>query len=514
MAATSLSTKQDFDEFVKSDALTPYTWVYRWNSENEFQWDELPHISRAKDTLRYAMTPQANYFINIVNRHPSIVVYHKEIVSKVKHCHDKQHFHVISFHKDHPSNLHSFQMLKNILKNSVAKPYNMTAMKVFTPFGFCKYLTQDSTIRWVVCADNIQNEKQMAMLEQLTTKTFQPTEHSDNSDSESVKQTETIRGQKYDFIKKIMRKCNSTDLGDIINFCNTSPKQTYHNAWKNIYRNTSSLQTIVAAAATETNIDTLSTPIWEQIREKKNLFKCNRNNYHDIQTSLNIYEQWLKHHNINHEDFGRHTFEVCHKINPKINGLHITGVSNSGKSYVLRSIRNGLMNYGRMRCQASDNFTFGSCIDKTLIYTDEMWFTANNVEEAKCILEGTQTYINIKHRSKRILKRTPSLSTSITNPWRVVLQEEQALKNRMFIYETHQSMPQLKDWGKVELNPLMWLTIWKDYIEKYVNNSYSETCIENDGPATSTLFTASDTAICHRKRKRTSSLSKENCNTN
>lgn len=79
--------------------------------------------------------------------------------------------------------------------------------------------------------------------------------------------------------------------------------------------------------------------------------------------------------------------------------LLITGVSNSGKSYILRSIRNGLINCGRMRCQASDNFTFGSCIDKTLIYTDEMWFTPQNMEEVKCILEGTETYVNVKHQA-------------------------------------------------------------------------------------------------------------------
>lgn len=283
-------------------------------------------------------------------------------------------------------------MLKNILKNSIPKPYNISAMKVFTPFGFCNYLTQDESPRWVVCADNITTEQQTAFLKQLTTKDNVMNNDSEGSDNDSVKQTDTICGHKYDFIKKIMKKCNSMNLGDIIHYCNNSDKLAYKNTWKNIYRNTTNHLAIITATATETNIDTLSTPIWEQIRDKKFFFKNNMNNYHNIQTSLNIYEQWLKHHNINHEQFGRQTFEVCHKINPKINGLHITGVSNSGKSYILRSIRNGLMNCGRIRCQASDNFTFGSCIDKTLIHTDEMWFTSNNVDEGKCILEGTQTY--------------------------------------------------------------------------------------------------------------------------
>lgn len=37
------------------------------------------------------------------------------------------------------------------------------------------------------------------------------------------------------------------------------------------------------------------------------------------------------------------------------------------------------MNAGDMRCQTSDNFTFGSWIDKSFIY--EMWFTLQNNEE-------------------------------------------------------------------------------------------------------------------------------------
>lgn len=129
------------------------------------------------------------------------------------------------------------------------------------------------------------------------------------------------------------------------------------------------------------------------------------------------------------DKFAREIFDVCHKINPKINGLHITGVSNSGKSYILRSMKNGLMNCGQMRCQASDSFTFGSYVDKTLIYTDEMWFTPNNIEEAKCILKGTKTYMNVKHQSERILRRTPCISMSNEEPWQHILCDKQALLN-------------------------------------------------------------------------------------
>lgn len=114
---------------------------------------------------------------------------------------------------------------------------------------------------------------------------------------------------------------------------------------------------IIMAAASDVNVETTVTPVWEQICQKTEYFSMDRNRYWDVQTSLNIYEGWCPFHNIDPDEFGKRTFEVCHKIRPKIIGLHITGISNwrgGGLGYILRSIRNGLMNCGRMRCQASD----------------------------------------------------------------------------------------------------------------------------------------------------------------
>lgn len=85
------------------------------------------------------------------------------------------------------------------------------------------------------------------------------------------------------------------------------------------------------AAAIDVHIQTKVTPIWEQIRQKKEFFNIDTNRYWDVQKSINIFEEWCNHHNIDAEDFSQKTFEVCHKIRPKINGLHITRVSNSGK---------------------------------------------------------------------------------------------------------------------------------------------------------------------------------------
>lgn len=206
--------------------------------------------------------------MNLISKHPSITVYHKAAYSKIKHCCDIPHFHIISWHKDHPSNVHSFIMLKNILKTDIPKPYNLQAQKVFKPSGFCNYLNNDPNIHWVITANDITTEGQKAMLNNLTSKTLIEQENYCNEDN--VEQTinyNTVRGAKYDFIKKIMKQCNSTDMGDIIRYCKTTPKISYQNQWNNIYRNTPNLNNTIQAAATETQVETLATLIWEQIRD-------------------------------------------------------------------------------------------------------------------------------------------------------------------------------------------------------------------------------------------------------
>lgn len=323
----------------------------------------------------------------------------------------------------------------------------------------------------MISAYNITTDRQKDFLKRLTNKSIADI-HTDE-DTELQTKTDTLRGKKYDFIIKMMKKCNSTDIGDIMLYCRKQAPDNYKKTWTNIHKNTPNLQNIITAAASDIQIHTRITPIWEQIRQKKDLFNNSSNHYWTVQKSLDIYDAWCSHHNIDAEKFAKELFEVCHKIRAKINGFHITGPSNSVKSYILRSIKNGLMNCGRMRCQASDNFTFGSCVDKSLIFTEEMWFTPQNIEEAKCILEGADTYVNVKHQQERILKRTPCISTSNKDPWRHVAAERQTMENRIFSYTTKRTMPQLKQWGVIELNPLMWLTIWRTHIEQYINNSYN-----------------------------------------
>lgn len=115
---------------------------------------------------------------------------------------------------------------------------------------------------------------------------------------------------------------------------------------------------------------------------------------------------------------------------------------------------------------------FGLCVDKMLIYTDEMWFPPQNIEEAKCILEGTWTCVKVKHQPEKLIKRTPSLTTSNCKPWKVILHEKDAILNRIHHYKTSRPMPQLKEWGQIELDLLMWIRFWQKLIDRYSTNTY------------------------------------------
>lgn len=466
--------------------LKAYTWIYRWEDPREFHFKTSEYVQTARKSIFYKPDEKKKYLNFILNNNPYIIVHHRAGPSKIKACNDIDHFHMITWHSDHPTSQHSFMMLKKLMATKTKNEYSMKCQRVYNPYGLCKYLTQDGEIRRVVCCGNLSTKWQLTMLRQLTEKKPMNETGKDSESEEEVYTTKTtVRGQKYEFIKKLMQKCNSTDIGDIITDCKSKAGESrkYNERWTDIFKNTPNINTIVAAAATDVNIEAKVTPIWEQLHEKRELFNNDKNRYWSIVQSLNILEEWCRYHNFDIEKFAKETFEICHKIKAKINCFHITGVSNSGKSYVPRSLRNGLMNCGRMRCQASDSFTFGTCVDKTLIYTDEMWFTPQNVEEAKCILEGTETYVNVKHQNERLLRRTPCISTSNNEPWKVVLQEREAIMNRMYHYETTRPMPQLKRWGVIELNPVMWLTVWKRQIDKFANNEYHKLVNDEDKPS-------------------------------
>lgn len=91
---------------------TPYTWVYRWQNEREFDLNKkLTTVEAARHAIVYN-TDTHRYLKQILENKAHIVVYHKAGESKLKHCPDIDHFHMITWHHQHPTSEHGFILLK------------------------------------------------------------------------------------------------------------------------------------------------------------------------------------------------------------------------------------------------------------------------------------------------------------------------------------------------------------------------------------------------------------------
>lgn len=52
--------------------------------------------------------------------------------------------------------------------------------------------------------------------------------HSSKDDEDILENRKTtVRGRKYDFIKKMMKKCNSTDVADVMLYCKNTKNTNY-----------------------------------------------------------------------------------------------------------------------------------------------------------------------------------------------------------------------------------------------------------------------------------------------
>lgn len=268
---------------------TPYTWIYRWKNENEFSHTlKDTHISDYKSAIKFKQNEQHKYFQKICENRPHIIIYHKAGYSKLKNCSDVDHYHMITWHAAHPTAEHSFLTLKRLLMERSEKPYNINCPKVYNPYGLALYFNKDPETRTAIAAGNIKSIGQKTMLRKITDKDYEEATASDEEE-ELAGKANTLRGKKYDFIIKMMRKCNSTDIGDVMVYCKNSNKESVQEIWANIFRNTANLQNIIQAAASDLNIQTKVTPIYEQIRQKSDFFTSESNRYWDVQKSLDIY---------------------------------------------------------------------------------------------------------------------------------------------------------------------------------------------------------------------------------
>lgn len=132
------------------------------------------------------------------------MIYHKAGPSKMKNCSDVDHFHMISWHHDHPTCEYGFSALKKLLRDKGQRSYDLLWPKVYSPYGLCQYFEAEPDKRKVINAYDLTTDHQKQLLRRLTNKTI--AEAVTDEDTELTTKSDTLRGKKYDFIVKMMKK--------------------------------------------------------------------------------------------------------------------------------------------------------------------------------------------------------------------------------------------------------------------------------------------------------------------
>lgn len=84
----------------------------------------------------------------------------------------------------------------------------------------------------------------------------------------------------------------------------------------------------------------------------------------------------------------------CHE--GKINAFVLQGPSNTGKMLICRLVSEPVM-WGRI--DNNQNFPFGDCINKRVLFHDEPEITAGMAQQYKQVMGGKTTKVNVKYRS-------------------------------------------------------------------------------------------------------------------
>jgi hypothetical protein len=156
-------------------------------------------------------------------------------------------------------------------------------------------------------------------------------------------------------------------------------------------------------------------------------------------------------------------FAVLEGIKPKKNTFILEGESNSGKSYLIRSLFPIFDNIiGEIHAATQNAFAFQDCVGKCLLVAEEFMIIPELADQLKLLMEGSECKVSVKHQSDSYINRTPLLCTtnnSVTQ-W-LHGNDKVAIQNRVYLHQT-KACPGLKEVQK-PLNPRMWLELYNWY---------------------------------------------------
>lgn len=139
----------------------------------------------------------------------------------------------------------------------------------------------------------------------------------------------------------------------------------------------------------------------------------------------------LLHQGIRPCDFDPIFHKWITKGDPKRNCICIQGPSNTGKSAFISGLKQCVA-WGEI--VNGQTFMFEGLCENVIGCWEEPLCSPEAAEKTKQVLEGMATSIPVKYKKPFLLPRTPIIITTNHNLWRFCSTEEEAFKNRMFIF--------------------------------------------------------------------------------
>lgn len=109
---------------------------------------------------------------------------------------------------------------------------------------------------------------------------------------------------------------------------------------------------------------------------------------------------------------------VLDKKAGKQNSISFFGPASTGKTNLAKAIVNCVKLYGNVN-HLNKNFVFNDCAAKLIIWWEEALMHTDYVEQAKCLLGGTEFRIDRKHKDSQVLPQTPVLISTNNNIYEV-----------------------------------------------------------------------------------------------
>lgn len=164
---------------------------------------------------------------------------------------------------------YAFGKLKDYLKSDRAtRNYDMTCPTVFKPDGLIDYFKKGQINRQLLCTNDLTTSSQKMFMDRLTDTDFSVQQQTDEHYKINVA-SDTVRQNKFAFIKSLMKVAGATDQGKIMKYVYQKPDAKIKKEWSVTYRSTPNIKSLMNDAAAEINSETRITPIWQQISEKK-----------------------------------------------------------------------------------------------------------------------------------------------------------------------------------------------------------------------------------------------------